>query len=80
MATELFRRAERFHQVGIVVADLQKAMSSMSAALGCQEDGWTVFAAAEPFEHAVGLGAAGDRRQPRRLHHRDPVGRLSEDV
>ena len=34
MATELWRRAERFHQVGIVVADLQKAMGSMSAALG----------------------------------------------
>ena len=47
MATELWRRAERFHQVGIVVADLQKAMGSMSAALGCSEDSWTVFAAAE---------------------------------
>jgi hypothetical protein len=51
MATELWRRAERFHQVGIVVDDLEKAMGSMSAALGCPEDGWTVFAAAEPFEH-----------------------------
>ena len=64
MATELWRRAERFHQVGIVVDDLEKAMGSMSAALGCPEDGWTVFAAAEPFEHVedgVTIAARGTR-------------------
>ena len=51
MTTELWRRAERFHQVGIVVRDLTTAMDTMSAALGCPADAWTVLADAEPFEH-----------------------------
>jgi hypothetical protein len=80
MATELWRRAERFHQVGIVVDDLERAMGSMSAALGCPEDSWTVFADAEPFEHVEDGVAMSARTRYARAASGATVYQLLEPV
>jgi hypothetical protein len=50
----LWQRAERFHQIGFVVADLEDGLDEFSAALGVARDRWRVFDTGKPFEHHEG--------------------------
>jgi hypothetical protein len=54
MATPLWAKAARFHQLGIVVADLGRAIEATSGALGVPREDWTIFDSGQPFEHHEG--------------------------
>lgn len=50
----LWTRAGRFHQVGFVVPNLERAIDELSGALGVEPCHWRVFDGGEPFEHHEG--------------------------
>jgi len=54
MAGPRWQKAQAFHQVGIVVPDLAKSMTTMSNALGVRRQDWVVFGHEHPFEHHEG--------------------------
>ena len=80
MAGPLWRKAQTFHQVGIVVPDLAKAMATMSHALGVQREDWVVFDHAHPFEHHEGDRVIEARTRYARAQSGATVYQLLEPV